>query len=198
MPTHVKHMTLFIPSSFRRSICRRKGRLMRALVATFALWASPAQAQSGATDNELYAAYCKGSLDFQIEVAGGPTSPPLLEQRRQEFLAPLLQQRQRFQAYLLSTGAITDSQRTESIFGLTAAIERGRSDIQRCIGAMTACQNAAQCSALHVPNPSDPLNLRGPTTAEMKCIGDRMSMCRDKEPSCARSRRCSGPDHLPF
>lgn len=146
------------------------------VAAAFLLASVSADAQNGATDNELYAAYCKGTLDFQIEGAGGPTSPPLLEQRRQELLAPLLHQRQRFQAYLLSTGAITDPQRTESFFGLTAAIERGRSDVQRCFGAITTCQSAAQRSAPRASNPSDPLNLRGPTPAELKCISDRMTV----------------------
>jgi hypothetical protein len=121
------------------------------LLAAVVLWTSaPAQGQSGATDNELYAAYCKGVMDATLESMGAPSTNPQTERLRQSTIAPFVQLRQRFQSYLLSTGVITDLQRENAVFGLTTATQRGQADQRQCFsGILANCQPAAACKVHH-------------------------------------------------
>lgn len=161
------------------------------------LWAStPAQAQSGATDNELYAAYCIGVMDERIGT-GAPSADPQKEQYERSVTAPWVQLRQRFQTYLLSTGAIADPQRVDAALGLTAAARRGHTDMQQCLAALTTKCNRDACG-YHYSTPSDPLGLRGPSPTQSKCIFEYLKTCQAQQPSCVRESRCDGPDTLPF
>lgn len=85
----------------------------------------PAWAQGqGATDNELYAAYCKG-------VADG------LDQGN----AQVQQMSRRFSGYLFATGALTDPQRRNAVLGIGAATVRGRADQQQCTAMFGTCND---------------------------------------------------------
>jgi hypothetical protein len=132
---------------------------MSTLVAAAALWApAPALAQGAATDNELYAAYCIGVMNSSIEDMGGPSSNPQIEQMRQTTIAPLVQSRQRFQSYLISSGVITDYRRADAILGLATATQRGQADQQQCLaGIMANCHPEAECKVGHGAKPNDPL-----------------------------------------
>jgi len=169
-------------------------------IAIFYFWnACSALAQSGATDNELYAGYCKGALETKIESSKALATDPITEQQRQLVIAPYVKAQKRFQSYLLSTGILTDPQRGDALLGVLIATQRGQSDQKECIAETLAdCDPAAVCHVHHDPTPSDPLNLNGPTAAEIQCIGDSISACRAKIPTCVRASRCDGADDLPF
>lgn len=114
---------------------------MQRLMALFLLLlanSSYAQAQSsGATDNELYAAYCKGVVDGigQATAEGQAIS-------------------RRFLGYLYATGVMTDPQRRNAIMGLGAATKRGSTDQQQCNVTMDACSEAILGGA-NVPLPNN-------------------------------------------
>jgi hypothetical protein len=93
-----------------------------ALVLLLLAGSPPVQAQgSGATDNELYAAYCKGAMNGLDQAA------PQVQQMSQ-----------RFSGYLFTTGAMTDPRRRDAVLGIGAAMTRGRA------GFATACLHRTQ------------------------------------------------------
>jgi hypothetical protein len=166
---------------------------------------APSQAQRGATDNELYASYCKGVMDSKIAtvsaLAAPPNGAPLTpeaEQQRQTAIAPAAKAQQRFQSYLMSTGVLTDSERGDAFLGLLEAARRGQGDEKECLTGVFACRPAVACKVHQGPSKTDPLGLYGPTSAEIQCMGEYMKVCRAKIPSCPRADRCDGPDSLPF
>ena len=82
-------------------------------------------AQSGATDNELYAAYCKGALSA-LNQAG-----------------EVLQTSQRFSAYLFATGVLTDPTRRAAAMSLSSAFARGAAEQHQCNVVFSACSDSA-------------------------------------------------------
>jgi len=142
--------------------------------AAMVLLLHPARAQSNATDNELYAAYCKGFLDSMLAPPIPPGTDPngYLAQQR----AKMQQNDQRFTAYLLSTGALTDAQRTDASLGVVMAMNRGKADLAQCMQEGNSCH----------------LDLADPKS------GAQYNACVERLPACARVRRCHESDHLPF
>lgn len=143
------------------------------------LWHQSAFAQGTAvpTDNELYAAYCVGALDEEMKglrdtliLPSGQKANPTLEEMLQHQIAPLQQYRQRFAAYLASTGALINP--ALDVFGLMVATTRGREDLKQCVA------NMPQCSG----------------TTSVKAWAE----CFMKFPACSRESRCQQPDALPF
>ncbi len=155
---------------------------MRAIgIAMWMLWFGHqmafAQGTAGATDNELYAAYCIGVLDDQIQglrstfpTASGQKPIPELEQALQRQLAPVMQSRQRFAGYLASTGALTDPAR--DVWGLMVAQKHGREDYDQCLASLPQCAVTTSVQANVV--------------------------CIRSLPPCSRASRCQLPDVLPF
>lgn len=142
--------------------------LVLLLLASF----SHAQAQgSGATDNELYAAYCKGAMNG-LEREGNTEAPRI---------------GQRFYSYLLSTGVLTDPGRRSAMMGLSAAVTRGLTDQRQCTATVGACNQAI----LGSPNIAV---LKSPNDKRLP----RLEACMNSNPACPRAMRCIGPDALPF
>lgn len=130
-----------------------------------------AQAQtSGATDNELYAAYCKGAMNGLNQGS-----------------AQVQQMSRRFSSYLFATGVMTDPQRRDAMLGIGAALARGRTDQQQCSATLLACNDAVN-NAMRKPS----------IPAQKGDRGLQLFACTERNPSCPRVARCMGPDALPF
>jgi hypothetical protein len=146
------------------------------LTAAVVLWGSDStQAQSDATDNELYAAYCKGVKDQQIyglQHTPAPTDSrqqQTVQQMRSNLIASLDQERRRFVEYLASTGALTSPARNDAIFGLATAMKRGEADARQCGELMQQCLAKSNQSCPYFSTPP-----------------------------CTLVNRCDRPDNLPF
>jgi hypothetical protein len=165
------------------------------------LGAAPAWGQAlpdAPTDNESYAAYCEGTIDYLLQLAKATptystdTATPDLIQKSQN-------RRHRFEQYLLSTGVMTDQARPNAIFGLAIAQRRGTEDAAQCMSQVTAqCHPATECNVQPRHDPKDPWDLKGPSEKEISCMGERITSCRGRIPECVRELRCQGPDSLPF
>ncbi len=198
---------------------------------------SVAQTPSGTTDNELYASYCDGVLNNDInrikEIAHGlgqvekPSlegienelrqnneripfpqlreSPEILRQKAQVLLdirekiweadqeqvklsASLLAEREnerrRFAAYLMATGALTDPKRQRTtVLGLSIAMNEGREDSEQCYAALSLCDETSL------------------TPPQLDGVGSDLRTCRDStlaNPPCDKVKRCHMSDKLPF
>jgi hypothetical protein len=127
--------------------------------------------QGSPTDNELYAAYCKG----------------VTEQKLSGFVDfwlkdVLVKENQRFSSYLMSTGALTDPQR--EILGLATAIKRGKSDNAQCMANFNACSQRITDS-MH----QNKISAKQAQTMTGACF---------QTPECDREARCDRADNLPF
>ena len=143
-----------------------------ALVLLLVAGSAHAQAlSSGATDNELYAAYCKGAMNG-LEQEGNTEAPRI---------------GQRFSSYLFSTGVMTDPRRRNAIMGLSAAMTHGLTDQRQCTVTVGACNQAILGSP-------DLSALRGLNDKRWP----RLEACVNSNPACPRAMRCNGPDALPF
>lgn len=119
---------------------------------------------SGATDNELYAGYCKGAVD----AIGQATAETERMSRR-------------FSAYPWATGAMTDTKRRDAVLGIGAAIARGRADQQRCNATMDACSQTI------LGKPGSPLPKDNRASQLQACISSdpscpRASRCYTPDP----------------
>jgi hypothetical protein len=188
-----------------------------------------AQKAQGATDNELYAAFCTGVIDDEIERLK-PSPIPSLEEAEKKLRQSLCDlgncsmktdeevrrdaqshlayreeerrnlealqaerqtMRQRFAAYLLATGVMTDRTRGEAALGLAIAMKQGRQSSQQCMVTVTNCIETARAKW---PPPQTPH-----TPAEDEATGRELMTCMDADAAgCAKSRRCHKPDNLPF
>lgn len=154
---------------------------------------------TGATDNELFAAYCMGDLDEQINNLKRLATPDDFSQNQLKgFLVPLLDRRQRFLSYLISTGVMGSSERSFALPGAMLAMQRGHIDEQQCMATMINCNPAAECEVVNHDMKNDPLWLRGPSPAQNKCMGEHLAACKAQQPGCSRLSRCDAPDNLPF
>jgi hypothetical protein len=175
---------------------------------------SVAQTSNSATDHELYAMYCVGALDADIEALQSPqrrsleeietgirNSNPLLPlsqdqirsgaqaiQDSQEHTLKNLEaqktkyqnERARFAAYIVATGALTDPHRAEAAQGLAVSKARGEQDSRQCWATLSHCLASPQW------------------LGDDKAGAERyLATCAAAEP-CVRQRRCSQPDQLPF
>jgi hypothetical protein len=131
-----------------------------------------AHGQGGPTDNELYAAYCKGVTDQQL--AGRPAGDWGREITERE--------NQRFTAYLLSTGALTDTRR--DTLGLVTAINRGKADQTQCMADFNACSQRVADSLRQ-----NKISQKQADTMLGSCFSTA---------ECTRAARCGGTDKLPF
>lgn len=145
---------------------------------------STAQAQPALTDNELYAAYCMGS--FQNEVnemwsgfgGQGATHSPQLTASIHKMVDPIQAKLTRFQNYLFATGALSDLRRSDQIFGIYSAEQQATSDQKMCISELSQCK----------------VDMKLPFDKRLQQSLD----CARAKPSCTRLARCSLPDNLPF
>lgn len=143
-----------------------------ALILLLLAGSPPVQAQSsGATDNELYAAYCKGAMTG-------------LDQGSVQ----VQQMSRRFSGYLFATGAMNDPRRRDAMLGIGAAMTRGRTDQQQCSATLLACDDAVNKAMLERPG----------TFARRGEPGLQILACTERDPACPRATRCLGPDALPF
>jgi hypothetical protein len=166
------------------------------LIALSIVGASQGLAQNiGATDNELYAAYCVGVLHLaqtnnSQPLQSDPGVPADVQQRiqrmRVENADKLVSEVSRFSSYLMASGALS---RSGAALGLSGATNQGRSDLEHC------SKTEQQCSASIWGGPGSPY-------VPLRPHGDdrltRMLACTDQDQSCSRSVRCFGPDNLPF
>jgi hypothetical protein len=162
------------------------------------LWTSVvAEAQSGPSDNELHAAYCKGVFDERIDILKQGSVypvPPRIEQEMEQERRDLFQRRQRVTDYLRSTGVMFDPNRKTAIFGIVGATKRGRSDMLQALDAVGRCWYpvSKQCGLL--PNQS----MLDATPTQSKCIDVGQKACVEADPASVQVRRCDAPDNLPF
>lgn len=126
---------------------------------------------SGATDNELYAAYCKGAINGLDQAA------PQVQQMSR-----------RFSGYLFATGAMTDPRRRDAVLGIGAAMTRGLNDEKQCSATLLACDDAVNKAMRERPD----------TFVQKGEPGMQLLTCTERDPACPRTTRCLGPDTLPF
>jgi len=132
---------------------------------------------SGASDNELYAAYCIGFIQSAEAMPHGKPSPdPKVEEDSKEMQVANQRLLGRLYGYLAATGILTDPARKEAMLGIRDATNRGVADHGDFVATVTACLKSSDGAAR-------PLNFLS---------------CLDKDPVNARSKRCFGPDNLPF
>lgn len=147
-------------------------RCSKMLIPLLVMVGSSANAQgSGATDNELYAAFCKGAMSA-------------LDQG----IPAVQQMEQRLTTYLWTTGAMTDPKRRNAVLGIGAAMTRGRTDQQHCSATLLACNDAINDA---------PRGKRSTPTLKGD-PGLQLLACMERDASCPRVMRCQGPDALPF
>ncbi len=101
-----------------------------------------------------------------------------------ETQAELENERRRFAAYLLATGALTDTKRRRTtVLGLSIAMNEGREDSGQCYAALSRCDKTSL------------------TPPQLDGVGSDLRTCRDStlaDPPCDKVRRCHMPDKLPF
>lgn len=168
-------MYIQIDGSFVKPACGLKGSHMRRfgmLVLLLMTVSTSADAESsGATDNELYAAYCKGAMS-----ALDQENPNVQRLER------------RFAAYPWLTGVMTDPRRRSAVLGIGAAIARGRADQQQCTATLLACNDTT----------NNPMRENPGASAPKGNPGLQLLACTERDPTCPRVMRCVGPDALPF
>jgi len=144
------------------------------------------KAQRNATDNELYASYCIG-VTIEREAMFTPIIPEMLSESDKEGIAKYKALDERFETYLVSTGAL-DGRGRFTVAGLESALKRGESDSHQCqiIYAKCAPLFGADGKPVSPPPPDEPLP------------GSQAEACSKRSPYCVRSLRCQGADNLPF
>jgi len=136
---------------------------------------------SGATDNELYAAYCIGAIRNAESEPGHPASDPKLEEQVHSAGVALRQQLLgRFSGYLAATGIFTDARRANAAISLYAAMTHGAADDQQAAATTSACERS----------------LIGETNNRLWV--SKYSSCVNLDPAVLREMRCVLPDNLPF
>lgn len=176
----------------------------------------PARAQRGATDNELYAGYCFGVMDWRVgldnpngEQHERPHNDELEKllgigrsdnTKAERVYRDAMEKRQRFLSYMLSTGGFLSARGGGAALGVLLAINQGHSDGDRCLRAL----DDRNCKLPQCPNsgptPDDAFILRPrpQSDEENACRAKRMDACLALEPACARQKRCDEADNLPF
>jgi hypothetical protein len=154
-----------------------------------------------ASDNELYAAYCIGVLQYAQQAAqkewakyeqDGANSQDDARQMREardNDLKDLAQKHLRFRTYLAVRGFRPGGSRDpQALTGIQVALKRGRSDRQLCSQLHEKnCTPRCRVSPEALIGGLDP----GVIT---KCI----DQCRAEIAECRSSERCLQADNLPF
>src|SRR5262249_33946543 len=106
--------------------CRQRS-FLRMLIAT-ALSGVAELSVAQVTDNELYAAYCIGALEWRQQNAESwSPSNPIVEQEKARQLREASQGLSRFRAYLVARG-FGHGRNSGDVKGVALAMQRGRSD----------------------------------------------------------------------
>ncbi len=135
----------------------------------------------GATDNELYAAYCIGVIRNAEAQPGQPASDPKLEEKLRAGGAAMRQQLlRRFSGYLAATGIMIDPARSDALIGLYAAMTRGAADNQQATATSSACQKSLDGESNN------------------RAWANKYAACEYNDPAFNRVVRCVQPDSLPF
>jgi len=156
----------------------------------------PANSQPGATDNELYAAYCEGALRESLQIAqtqphvADPAIPKGMQDRGEQLrlagLAQITQQHERFLSYLFATGALPGLGRPGVALGILSAENQGAADEDHAI------HRHAQCSDAIFGAPGTPPRNQGAAGWV------KLTRCQDADPVVRKVLRCLGPDNLPY
>jgi hypothetical protein len=105
--------------------------------------------------------------------------------------------RQRFAAYLLATGAMTDATRSEAAFGLAIAMKQGRQSSRQCFATLESCYGTL--SQKWSPPGQQSQQPTPPSQEELLAKMKELKACLNADATgCAKSQRCQQPDSLPF
>jgi hypothetical protein len=131
-----------------------------------------------ASDNELFASYCLGSIQQHTKEFPSLGDPVIDEQAQRTFLV----QANRLQAYLRARGLGSGIRSVTASDGVIGAIQRGRADEADCWAHIERC--VKKCLSLSSDyDPTDP--------AGLKCT----ESCRDENPTCRSVGRCVDFEH---
>ena len=164
-----------------------------AFVLTVLLIAENAVAQQHATDRELHAAYCQGTLTQVLNSSTPFTDPGVpaamrqrLEVERQKMMADIAERRQKYTQYLFSTGAVGAPDRGNTMFGISLAFSRGEADFLHCAAT------SKQCSETYLGKYGEPMH------NDDKSLQFDMA-CVNSDKTCSKYYVCiSEDDGLPF
>jgi len=159
---------------------------------------------TGVLDEEM-AAYQPGEkpslekIEKDLKQNNLDSSPEKLHQWAQELLAirekswehlqayqeERQNKRQRFGAYLVATGVLTDPKR-DAVLGLTVAMNQGHQDSKQCSATIVRCMDT-----LPSQHPNEG------SSDWQKRLEPYLATCSNIDP-CPRIQRCHKPDSLPF